>query len=153
MLIEVKVKVARIVDGKTRKRTETFLVPDCELFVNAEHQVMNSLSGEQESGLIENYEIQSLKISPIKEVCDQWLEDYIVGGDPAFIATLKEIFHADDGTEKTLKYKVLLWASSHSRALQRVQELARQGYDMQIEGIKQVDYEYLTPQNNGTVGE
>ena len=36
MLIEVKVKVARIIDGKTRKRTETYLKPDCELFVEAE---------------------------------------------------------------------------------------------------------------------
>ena len=143
MLIEVKAKVARIIDGKTRKRTETFLVPDCELFVNAESQVLRQLTEDLESGLIESSEIQSLRISPIKEVCDQWLEDYTIGGDPAFIATLKETFHTDDGTEKTLRYKVLLWASSHSHALQRVQELARQGYDMQIEGIKQVDYEYI----------
>lgn len=149
MLIEVKVKVARIIDGKTRKRTETYIVPDCELFVNAEHIVMNHLSDEQNGGLIDSYGIQSLRISPIKEVCDQWLEDYTIGGDPAFIATLKEIFHTDDGTEKTMKYKILLWASSHSHALQRVQELARQGYDMQIEGIKQVDYEYLTIQEDG----
>ena len=150
MLIEVKVKVSRIIDGKTRKRTETYLVPDCELFVNAEHQVMHHLAEEQESGLIECSEIQSLRISPIKEVCDQWLEDYTIGGDPAFIATLKEVFHVDDGSEKTLKYKVLLWASCHSHALQRIQELARQSYDMQIEGIKQVDYEYLIPTNNDT---
>ena len=143
MLIEVKVKVARIIDGKTRKRTETFLVPDCELFVNAEHLVLHNLSEEQEAGLIEGSEIQSLRISPIKEVCDQWLDDYILSGYPTFLATLRDIFHADDGSEKTLKYKVLLWANSHSQALQRVQELARQGYDMQIEGIKQVDYEYL----------
>ena len=148
MLVEVKVKVTRIIDSKTRKRTETYLVPDCELFVNAEHQVMQHLAEEQESSLIECSEIQSLRISPIKEVCDQWLNDYTIDGDPAFIATLKEIFHADDGSEKTFKYKVLLWASSHSHALQRVQELARQGYDMQIEGIKQVDYDYLTPTNN-----
>ena len=57
MLVEVKVKVARIIDSKTRKRTETYIVPDCELFVNAEHLVMSRLSEEQESGLIENYEI------------------------------------------------------------------------------------------------
>ena len=148
MLIEVKVKVARIIDGKTRKRTETYLVPDCGLFVNAEHQVMRHLTEEQESGLIECSEIQSLRISPIKEVCDQWLEDYTTSGYPPFIATLTELFHADDGTEKTLRYKVLLWAQNHSQALQRVQQLSRQGYDMHIEGIKQVDYDYLTPTNN-----
>jgi hypothetical protein len=150
MLIEVKVKVARIIDGKTRKRTETWLKDDCELFVEAEQAVMQKLTEEQEGGLIDEFEIQSLKISPIKEVCDQWLDDYITSGYPAFIATLKDIFHADDGTEKTLKYKVLLWASNHSEALRRVTELSREGYDMQIEGIKQVDYEYLTPTDNGT---
>lgn len=148
MLIEVKAKVTRIIDSKTRRRTETFIVPDCELFVNAEHQVMSHLTEEQESGLIECSEILSLRQSLIKEVCTQWLEDYTSSGAPAFIATLKETYHMDDGTEKALKYKVLLWASSHAQALQRVQELARQGYDMQIEGIKQVDYEYLTLRDN-----
>ena len=149
MLIEVKAKVARIIDNKTRKRTETYLT-DQEVFANAEYAVMSYLTEDYEGGLVDNYEIQSLKISPIKEVCDQWLEDYTDRGYPAFIATLKEIFHADDGSEKTLRYKVLLWAESHSQALQRVQELVHQGYDMQIEGIKQVDYEYLTPTDNGT---
>lgn len=147
MLIEIKAKVARVIDSKTRKRTETFLT-DTEFFSEAEYQVTSSLNEEQTRGIIENFEIQSLRISPIKEVCEQWLQDYTLSGYPAFIATLKDTFHADDGTEKTLKYKVLLWAQSHSQALQRVQELARQGYDLQIEGIKQVDYEYLVEQSN-----
>ena len=142
MLVEVKAKVARVIDGKTRKRTETYIL-DKELFAEAEYRVTALLSEEQEAGLVNGFDIQSLRISPIKEVCDQWLEDYTSSGYPAFIATLKEIWLADDGTEKILKYKVLLWASTHSQALQRVTELARQGYDMQIEGIKQVDYEYI----------
>lgn len=150
MLIEVKVKVARIIDSKTRKRTETYLM-DKELFSEAEYEVMSSLSQEVEEGIVDSFEIQSLRISPIKEVCDQWLQDYTLSGYPAFIATLKDIFHADDGTEKVLKYKVLLWAQNHSQALQRVQELTHQGYDMQIEGIKQVDYDYINreDENNG----
>ena len=152
MLIEVKVKVARIIDGKTRKRTETYIIPDCELFVHAEHRVLQQLAEEQESGLIEYSEILSLRQSPIKEVCTQWLEDYTLQGYPSFIATLKDIFHDDNGNEKALKYKVLLWASNHSQALIRVQQLARQGYDMQIEGIKQVDYEYLVEQSNQEEG-
>lgn len=147
MLIEVKVKVARIIDGKIRKKTETYIVPNCELFVNAEHAVMTYLTDDQNGGLVDNFEIQSIRISPIKEVCTQWLNDYTLSGYPAFIASLTDIFHADDGTEKTLRYKVLLWARDHSQALHRVQELARQGYDMHIEGIKEVNYEYLTVQN------
>lgn len=148
MLIEVKVKVARIIDGKIRKKTETYIVPDCELFVNAEHAVMECLTDDQNGGLVDSFEIQSMRISPIKEICTQWLNDYTLSGYPTFIASLTDVFHADDGTEKTLRYKVLLWARDHSQALNRVQELARQGYDMHIEGIKEVNYEYLTDSSN-----
>lgn len=103
---------------------------------------MSSLVHEQEEGTVENFEIQSLRISPIKEVADQFTGEY------TFIATLKDIFHDDEGNEKTLKYKVLLWADNLTQANQNVHQLAREGYDMQIEGIKQVDYEYLVEQTN-----
>ena len=148
MLVEVKAKVARIIDGKTRKKTETYIVPDCEIFSNAEYAVMTCLTDGQNEGLVDDFEIQSMKISPIKEICTQWLNDYTLNSYPTFIASLTDVFHADDGTEKTLRYKVLLWARDHSQALHRVQELSHQGYDMQIEGIKQVDYEYLAGQSN-----
>ena len=142
MLIEVKVKVSRIIDSKTRKRTETYIVPSCDLFVEAEQKVMEELSEQQGSNLIEEFQIQSLKISPIMEVCTQY------EGEIAYIATLKDYFHADDGTEKIIKYKVLLWANSHAEALDRIQELAREGYDMHIEGIKEVDYVYLNEEDH-----
>lgn len=142
MLIEVKAKVARIIDGKTRKRTEAFLIEDCDLFSNAEYTVLSSLTHEQEEGTVSSSEIISLRQSPIKEVCTQFT------GEFTFIATLKDIFHEDDGTEKILRYKVLLWANSLTEANSNVQLLAHEGYDMQIEGIKQADYEYLTSQGN-----
>lgn len=137
MLVEVKAKVARIIDSKTRKRVETYVVSNCDLFVEAEQKVMETLAAEQSSHLVESFQIQSLRISPIMEVCVQYT------GEIAFIATLKDYFHADDGTEKVLKYKVLLWADSHADALSRIQELAREGYDMHIEGIKEVEYKYI----------
>ena len=146
MLIEVKVKVARIIDGKTRKRTENFIV-DKEFFAEAEYAVTENLNNEISQGVVDSFEIQSLKISQIKEVAPQF------DGDDTFIATLKDIWLADDGTEKSLKYKVLLWADDLTQANSHIQQLAREGYDMQIEGIKQVDYEYLTATDNGTDGE
>ena len=144
MLIEVKVKVARIIDGKTRKRTETYVVNNCELYSNAEYRVMSVLIHEQEEGTVESFEIQSLKLSQIKEIDDQSIDNSI----PSFIATLIDIFHQDDSTEKKLRYKVLLWADNLTAANRRANELSHQGYDMQIEGIKQVDYEYLVGQSN-----
>lgn len=136
MLIEVKVKVARVIDNKTRRRTETFVV-NKDVFAEAEYKVTLVLSQEQDAGTVESFEIQSLRISPIKELVTQYQ------GDSTYIATLKDIWLEDDGTEKQLKYKVLLWADNLTDANKNTQQLARQGYDMQIEGLKQVDYEYL----------
>lgn len=144
MLIEVKVRVSRIIDGKTRKRTETYVIDNCELYSNAEYRVMSVLIHEQEEGTVESFEIQSLRLSQIKEIDDQTINNSL----PSFIATLIDIFHQDDGTEKKLKYKVLLWADNLTAANRRANELSHQGYDMQIEGIKQVDYEYLAEQSN-----
>jgi hypothetical protein len=143
MLIEVKAKVSRIIDSKLRKRTETYLI-DKELYAEAEYAVMSSLANEQELGTVDSSEIISLRQSPIKEIC----EDTMPGSAFTFIVTLRDIFHDDNGNEKSMRYKVLLWANDLSQANQRAQQLARQGYDMQIEGIKQVEYEYLTEQNN-----
>ena len=137
MLIEVKVKVARIIDGKTRKRTETYIV-DKELFSEAEYMVMSRLTQEQTEGTVESFEIQGLKMSQIKEVAGQF------NGTFTYIITLKDIWLDDDGTEKYLKYKVLLDADDAADATSNALQLARQGYDMQVEGIKQVDYDYLT---------
>ena len=139
MLIEVKAKVSRTIDSKLRKRTETYLI-DKELYAEAEYAVMSSLANEQELGTVDSSEIVSLRQSPIKEIC----EDTMPGSAFTFIATLRDIFHDDNGNEKSMRYKVLLWANDLSQANQRTQQLARQGYDMQIEGIKQVEYEYLT---------
>lgn len=141
MLIEVKVKVARIIDGKTRKRTETYIV-DKELFSEAEYMVMSRLTQEQTEGTVESFEIQGLKISQIKEVAGQF------NGTFTYIITLKDIWLDDDGTEKYLKYKVLLDADDAADATSNALQLARQGYDMQVEGIKQVDYEYLVNQED-----
>jgi len=140
MLIEVKTKVARVIDGKTRKRTETYVM-DKEFFSQAEYAVTELLNGDT---TVEDFQIQILKLSQIKEIDDQSIDNSI----PSFITTLIDIFHQDDGTEKKLRYKVLLWADNLTAANRRANELSHQGYDMQIEGIKQVDYEYLIEQSN-----
>lgn len=141
MLTEVKVRVSRVIDSKTRKRTETYLT-EADVFAQAEIAVMTLLEQQTEEGLVEDFEIQSLRISPIKEICTQYQ------GEETFVITLKDIFIDDNGNEKYLRYKVLLWADSLSQANARAGELSHQGYSMLVEGIKQAEYEYLTPQEN-----
>lgn len=142
MLVEVKVKIVRNINDKTRRKTETYLVSQCEFFVTAEHQVSSYLTADT---TVESFEIQSLRISPIKEIVSDSIEEF---QDHTFIATLCDIFHNDEGVEKKIKYKVFLGAESLNDAHHKTQQLARQGYDMAIEGIKQVDYVYLTPAPN-----
>lgn len=136
MLIEVKVKVTRIIDTKKRKKLETYVL-DKAFFSEAEYAVTELLNGQHTQGTIEEFEIQSLKLSTIKEIASQYQGQY------SFLATLKDIYHDDEGNEKSIKYKVLLWADDLSQATSNVRNLQRQGYDMLVEGLKQVDYEYL----------
>ena len=140
MLIEVKVKVSREIDAKVKKLNETYVL-DTDLFTQAEYAVTFMLEGDSKDkgGTVRDYEIQSMRISPIKEIDEQSQNDEL----PSFIATLRDTWTEDDGTVKHLKYKVLLWAENLTAANHRVHELAKEGYDMLVESIKQVDYEYI----------
>lgn len=141
MLIEVRTKVAWVIDGKIRKKTETYIL-DRETFSLAEQEVISLLNAYKDEGTVEYYEIQVMRISSITEICNQYQ------GDISFIATLRDIVLQDDGTEKQLKYKVLLWADNISQAMANTRELASQGYDMQIDSLKEVNYTYLNSQGN-----
>lgn len=141
MLIEVKAKVAWGIDNKVRKRTETYIL-DKNVFAEAEYEVMTLLSGYMEEGTVKSFEILMIKISMVKEIITQYQ------GESTFIASLRDIFLQEDGTEKTIKYKVLLWANNISDAMTHTREIASQGYDMQIDSLREVNYSYLTTQRN-----
>lgn len=136
MLIEVKVKVTRIIDTKKRKKLETCIL-NKDFFSEAEYKVTEILNTQHDEGTVDSFEIQSLKLSTIKEIADQYEGQY------SFLATLKDIYHDDNGNEKSIRYKVLLWADDLTSATHNARELQRQGYDMQIEGLKEVDYTYI----------
>lgn len=141
MLIEVKAKVAWIIDAKVHKKIETYIL-DKEVFAEAEYEVMSLLNNNKAEGIIEDYEIQSLKISTIREIMTQY------EGECSFIVSLRDILSQDDESEKILKYKVLLWADNISEAMAHAREISSQGYDMQIDSLKEMNYTYLISQNN-----
>lgn len=141
MLIEAKVKVSRVIDAKVRKKSETYLMEE-EFFSRVEYVITQTLTEEVNDGTVKEFEIQSLKISPIKEMATQFTGEHI------FIATLRDLWTDDNGTEKQLKYKILLWANDLTDANTKVHQLAREGYNMLIEGIKQVDYIFLNSEEN-----
>lgn len=135
MLIETKVKVTKLVDGKYRKFSRNYLM-DKEFFSEAEYTVTQMLDQEG----VYDFEIYCLKWSTIKEVCDETFDPR----KASYVATLKTTYLMDDGTEKSTRYKTLLWAEDLADANVVAQQLFRQGYDMVIEGIKQSDYIFVT---------
>lgn len=145
MLIEVRVKVTRIIDTKKRKKVETYIL-NRDFFSEAEYAVTALLNGQHDEGTVDSFEIQSLRLSPIREIADQY------HGQHSYIATLRDIFHDDEGNEKCTRYKVLLWADDLTSATHNVRELQREGYDMQVEGLKEVDYEYFKSDGNENLG-
>ncbi len=142
MLIEVKARVAWIIDSKVKKKQETFIL-DKEFFAEAEYAVVSLLEGYVSEGTVDSFEITGLKQSVVKEIITQYQ------GEGTFIASLRDTFLQDDDTEKVLKYKVLLWANDITEAMSHTRELAQQGYDMQIDGLKEVSYTYLNSEENG----
>lgn len=134
MLVEVKVKETTLVNNKPRKKTITY-TSNCDFYTQAEYAVMKEL----EEKKLEQHEMLSLKLSSIREIDTASYDE----NKDSFIATLKDIYVDDSGKEKSLRYKVLLWASDLIEANKRILLLSKQGYDMLIESIKQVDYVYL----------
>lgn len=141
MLIEVKAKVAWKIDGKVKKKIETYIL-DKEVFAEAEYEVLSLLNQDKIDGEVEDFEITGLKLSIVKEIITQYEGNY------TFIATLRDTTLLDDGSEKTIKYKVLLWANNIAEAMTYTREIAQQGYDMQIDGLKEMNYTYLNSQEN-----
>lgn len=142
MLLEVKAKVKRIIDGKTRNQTDTYLIEE-ELFAKAEYAVYAVLASQQREGTVESFEVISIRQSPIREIDEQTLNNHSY----SFIATLIDYFTDDDGNEKKMKYKIILWADSLTEANHRALEFSHQGYNMLVEEIKQVNYLYITSPN------
>ena len=141
MLIEVKAKVAWKIDGKVKKKLETYII-DQEVFAQAEYEVMTLLANKKFEGTVDSYEITNLKLSIVKEVNTAYQ------GENTYIVTLRETYLQEDGAEKTVRYKVLLWADNITDAMSHAREIASQGYDMQIDSLKEVNYTYLNPEHN-----
>ena len=141
MLIEVKAKVAWKIDNKIKKKLETYII-NKEVFAEAEYVVMTLLNNYINDSTVESFEIIGLKLSVVKEIITQY------EGESSFIATLRDTMLQDDGSEKQIKYKVLLWADNISEAMTHTREIAQQGYDMQIDSLKEVNYTYLEDNDN-----
>ena len=65
MLIKAKVRFSWIVDDKIKRKVETFIL-DKEVFAQAENEVTTILNDKKNVGLVDYFEITSLRLSVVK---------------------------------------------------------------------------------------
>ena len=141
MLTETRVKITKEVDGKVRKSVTTFLT-DSDTLIDALGTVLKHLGVMLSSHLITDADITCCKQSSIKEVATQF------EGDKSYVATLKDVWIDEVGNEKSLRYKVLLYAADLTECNTRAQQLCREGYDMIIESLTEMDIQYIETEND-----
>ena len=133
MYTEVKVRTKRV-NPKTFEEKDVvvhFITPADEVLAPAELKALQACSGESD--------VIALFQSPIKEIVNEKEFD-----KPFFKATLVQTIVTDSGTDKELKYKVLVHADDFQEANNLLVDYVKQGLDdMRIDAITKTKMEWL----------
>ena len=133
MYTEVKIRTKRV-DPKTTEEKNIvvhFITPADECLSPSELKALQAC--QSESDVIALYQ------SPIKEIVNEKEYD-----KPFFKATLVQTFITDAGTEKEMKYRVLVHADDFQEANDLLVEYVKQGLDdMRIDAINKTKMEWL----------
>lgn len=139
-IFEVKARVQRTQEnGYIKKVTETYLV-EAATFGEAEKLVCIVISNQQDE-----YEIKSVRISPIKDVFGNKAE----GNESYYVATVEFISLIDDGREKKVKRKFLVAANDIATAQVAIGIQLHIMGEYRIDTIQETDIlEYLKVKEN-----
>lgn len=77
-------------------------------------------------------DVVGVKRSKVKEILNTCQHN----DDLIWQAELMDVFHDDEGNEKEIKYKTILFAQSFDSAKAFISEYMRQGYDMSLVSLK-----------------
>lgn len=124
-----------IIDNKGNDRNikEKYFVENATTFGDAEQQCYEYCNGQTELDVV------AVKRSRIKEIVNTRTNE----NERIFIAELQDVFTTDDGEEKTIKYKVMLFADTIATANAIITEYLKQGYNMELIGMKITDFKDL----------
>lgn len=111
--------------GVDRSKTENLILEHAESFADAEQIGYDYGSGY--TGL----DVVAIKRSKIKEIANERTSD----DEKIFLATLVDVFHNDDGSEKEMKYTIAFFSKNMATANVYINEYAKQGYNMTITKI------------------
>ncbi len=131
MIYETKCSFIKVDDnGNDKVVKERYIVEEAESFGDAEKQTYDFCDGETDLDVID------VKRSKIKEI----LNSRDTGDDKIFVADIADVQHNDDGEEVEIVYKVALFALSFDDAYTKLNVYLKQGYSMQIIGVKKTKF-------------
>lgn len=116
-------------EGKTVK--EQYLVDNRNLFAEVEDTMYVGFDGYKDLDVI------AVKRSRIKEIINtRQSEDDLI-----WMAELQDTFVDDDGKEKYIKYKVVLYSKTFDTAKAFISEYIKQGYNLALVSLKLTKFE------------
>lgn len=128
-----EIKISYVVvdkNGNDKTVRESLVLANAESFANAEE-----IGYDYGSGLTA-IDVTDIKRSNIKEVVNEHTSD----DEHLWLVELMGVFTTDEGEEKELKYKVLVFAKTFNAAKTFMSEYIKQGYGMDIVGINKTKY-------------
>lgn len=122
MIYEVQITYVTVDNrGNDKNVKENLVVQNATSFADAEET-----GYEYGQGLnLNEVDVVGVKRSKIKEILNTCQHD----DDLIWQAELMDVFHDDEGNEKEIKYKTILFAQSFDNAKAFISEYMRQGYD------------------------
>lgn len=128
-----EIKISYVVvdkNGNDKTVRESLVLENAESFANAEE-----IGYDYGSGLTA-IDVTDIKRSKIKEVVNQHTSD----DEYLWLVELLSIFTTEEGEEREQKYKVLVFAKTFNAAKTFMSEYIKQGYSMDIVGIKKTKF-------------
>ena len=129
MIYEVQITYVTVDNkGNDKNVKNNLVVQNAVSFADAEEA-----GYEYGQGLnLNEVDVVGVKRSKIKEILNTCQHD----DDLIWQAELMDVFHDDEGNEKEIKYKTILFAQSFDSAKAFISEYMRQGYDMSLVSLK-----------------
>lgn len=129
MIYELQINYVTVDNrGNEKNVKENLVVQNAISFADAEET-----GYEYGQGLnLNEVDVVGVKRSKVKEILNTCQHN----DDLIWQAELMDVFHDDEGNEKEIKYKTILFAQSFDSAKSFISEYMRQGYDMSLVSLK-----------------
>ena len=131
MIYEVTIQYIKVdSNGNDRTVRQSYVVENEETFGQTEDKAYREFQDYTDIDVI------AVKRSKIHEIANQRTNE----NERLWLAEVIDIFHADDGEEKEMKYLILLFSDSFDNAKSFIHNYLKQSYNMTLTGLKRTKH-------------